>query len=234
MAKKIIKFKKKECLFLCNKIYENQLAINTFGNASIFDKENGLIYIKPSGVSQEKLTPDSISTIDIKTDNLLSGLKPSVDYLIHKSIYENFSNYQSIIHTHSTYATILAQLNISPKCIGTTHADYTISSIPVTNEIKLNPNRNNYDHELNLSIYNVLKKQHYNFPFILIKDHGVLIFGESVEQTLDRAIAVEFICKTYYFSLLYTKKNIKIEKKTKEKFMYHDDRKNSKKKFYGQ
>ena len=232
MANHINNIFRKNTFSLCKKIYENKLAINTFGNASFFDRKEKLIYIKPSGVSIDTMKINDISVVDCKKDIVISGLKPSVDYSIHKNIYLNFKEYHSVIHTHSTFSTILAQANISPHCIGTTHADYTLSKIPITNEINI---KNSYEEELNLSIIKTLKKQHFDFPFIIIKDHGSLAFGNSLEQTLDRAIALEFICKTFYFSQLIKKKNmIKKNTNTFKKFNFHYDRKNSKNKFYGQ
>ena len=222
-------------MYLCNQIYLNNLAVNSFGNASILDDKENLLYIKPSGLNIDNLKINDISVVDINNDNVIHGLKPSVDYHMHKDIYTKPFGYNSIIHTHSTYSTILAQLHIEPSCIGTTHADYTLSDIPITSELNLNNKLSNYEKELSRSITGTLKKQHKKFPFILIRDHGSLSFGTNPNETLDRAIALEFISKTYYFSYLLTKhKKIKINDKTKKTFKFHYNRKNSSSKTYGQ
>lgn len=232
MAKKIKKKLIEECIYLCKEIYKNDLAVNSFGNASVYDKKENLIYIKPSGLNEKKLNSQNISVLDTKSDRLISGLKPSVDYSFHKSIYQFNYGYNSIIHTHSTYATILAQNNISPKCIGTTHADYTTSNIPITRDLKLNKNLDNYESELSKQIKSLLDIHHNNFPFILINRHGGLAFGKTSNETIDRAIALEFICKLYYKSFLLGKNQN--SSKANKTFKYHYDRKNSKNSFYGQ
>lgn len=234
MAKKIKKTLQNNCLELCNQIYQNNLSVNSFGNASVYDDEEKLIYIKPSGLNINNLTNKSISVVDTENDKVISGLKPSVDYHFHKSIYKSNFGYNSIIHTHSTYATILAQLDIPPYCIGTTHADYTLSDIPITRELKINNKYSNYENELSSSIIETLKRQHNNFPFILIKDHGSLSFGVTSKETIDRSIALEFISKIFYLSTLSNKNKLKKNIKTKKVFKYHYNRKNSSKKFYGQ
>ena len=84
MAKKIKKTLQNNCLELCNQIYQNNLSVNSFGNASVYDDEEKLIYIKPSGLNINNLTNKNISVVNIENDKVINGLKPSVDYHFHK------------------------------------------------------------------------------------------------------------------------------------------------------
>ncbi|MGB9893513.1 MAG: class II aldolase/adducin family protein, partial [Candidatus Saccharicenans sp.] len=47
------------------KLLEYGLAILTFGNVSEVDREKGVMAIKPSGVSYEKMTPEDIVVLDL-------------------------------------------------------------------------------------------------------------------------------------------------------------------------
>ena len=67
----------------------------------------------------------------------MNKIKPSVDTLTHIYLYLNLKNVFSIIHTHSKYATILAQSNVEPECLGTTHADYFSGKIPLSKKISV-------------------------------------------------------------------------------------------------
>ena len=74
----------------------------------------------------------------------MNKIKPSVDTLTHAYLYINLKNVISIIHTHSKYATILAQGNVEPECLGTTHADFFSGKIPLSNKISV-VDKNNHE-----------------------------------------------------------------------------------------
>ena len=63
--------------------------------------------------------------------------KPSVDTAIHLEIYKAFPEIKSIIHSHSKFATSWAQAMKPIPILGTTHADYFLSDIPLAKELKL-------------------------------------------------------------------------------------------------
>ena len=42
------------------------LVIETFGNASAFDRERGVCAIKPSGLAYERMEPDSMVLVDLE------------------------------------------------------------------------------------------------------------------------------------------------------------------------
>ena len=78
--------------------------------------------------------------------------EPSVDLDIHRAIYENFEGVSAIVHTHSTYATVLAQLRRSLVCFGTTHADYFAGDIPCVRELSDDEVVNKYEWNTGMTI----------------------------------------------------------------------------------
>ena len=50
-----------------------QLVTFTWGNVSGYDRESGLMAIKPSGVEYERLTPEDMVLVDVKTGKKVEG-----------------------------------------------------------------------------------------------------------------------------------------------------------------
>ena len=149
--------------------------------------------------------------IDIKSGKILSGKKPSVDLDIHLSVYKNFKDINSIIHTHSLYATSWAQSGRSIPCYGTTHADYYPKEIPITDSVSIKNLKNNYEAEIGNTIIKKLKKikaKATDIPGVLIANHGVVAWGNTGKSAMENAIAIEFIAKLAFNSELI-KKNVK-------------------------
>ena len=124
---------------------------------------------------------------------------------------------------------MLAQAEIEPECLGTTHADYFKNTIPLSEKIiKVDKN---YELQIGKTIISTLnRKKIKNAPGILARNHGLYAWGETLEKTINNAVAIEYICKLYYLTkAIGTKKIISNNLKN-----FHFDRKNSSKKYYGQ
>jgi|TARA_B110000977_G_C11088756_1_gene495882 L-ribulose-5-phosphate 4-epimerase len=220
----------KELVKLNKSIFINNLTILNFGNASHFDRIKKKLYIKGTGFNTEKVNNKRISVLKLVDNkfNLINKIKPSVDTPIHHSIYRALPKVNFIAHTHSTYATVLAQLSIEPECIGTTHADFFYEKIPLSGVLK-NYNSKNYEIKIGNSIISRIKTEKYTPPGILIRNHGVIAWGKTSNETLDNLIAIEKICEFYYLSKL-----IKLKKIPKKLHHLHFFRKHGKNKTYGQ
>lgn len=213
-------------------IAKNNLTILNFGNASYYCSKTKKIFIKGSGFDTSKLDEKKISICEIKKNkiyNFTKGIKPSVDTWTHYFIYKKIKNAKFIIHSHPTYSTVLAQAEIEPECLGTTHADYFKNTIPLSEKIiKVDKN---YELQIGKTIISTLnRKKIKNAPGILARNHGLYAWGETLEKTINNAVAIEYICKLYYLTkTIGTKKIISNNLKN-----FHFDRKNSSKKYYGQ
>ncbi len=100
------------------------LVLYTFGNASGIDRTEGLVAIKPSGVSYETMKPEDLVLVNLEGAIVEGDLRPSSDLPTHLVLYKSFSDIGGIAHTHSRAATSWAQARREIPCFGTTHADY--------------------------------------------------------------------------------------------------------------
>lgn len=93
------------------KIVNCGLTKGTGGNLSIFDRENGLIAISPSGIDYFDITVEDIVIMDLKGRIVEGNKKPSSEFQLHKIFYERRTDIDAIIHTHTMYATTISCLN---------------------------------------------------------------------------------------------------------------------------
>ncbi|HEY7885654.1 MAG TPA: class II aldolase/adducin family protein, partial [Cellvibrionaceae bacterium] len=114
------------------KLQERNLVVYTFGNVSQIDRDLGVIAIKPSGVSYDKLTVDDMVVVDLDNNIVEGKLRPSSDTKTHTHLYRHFASIGGVTHTHSVYATAWAQAQLPIPCFGTTHADFAYGEIPCT------------------------------------------------------------------------------------------------------
>ena len=214
------------------KIVSSGLQIQSFGNASI--RYKNFCLIKPSGVNLNKIKYSDISVVNIATGKHLSGKKPSVDLPTHLMIYKNFKNINSVIHTHSIYATSWAQSKKSIPCYGTTHADYYFDSVPITDVISRKDLKKNYELNTGKLIVKKIKKlkiEPINLPGILVATHGPFSWGKNSDEAFKNAQIIEYIAELAFNSKIINSSLKKIPKYIQQK---HFKRKVGPNSYYGQ
>jgi L-ribulose-5-phosphate 4-epimerase len=223
---------KKSVLYANKWIVDKGLVELTWGNVSCYDRQKSTIYIKPSGVSLDSIKEDDISSLTIK-GSLLSGKKPSVDTPTHLEIYRNFSNVNCVIHTHSKYATIFAQANMSIPCLGTTHSDYFYGPIPCVEHPNMQEVNSDYEKQTGIGICNYFESNKINplqMGSCLVKGHGVFSWGPNIEKALEKAYVLELIAEMAYKTIIINP-DAKLERFILDK---HFLRKHGENKYYGQ
>ena len=224
-----------DCLFLNKSLKDNNLVKLTWGNASVLCEDSKHIIIKPSGVDFDKLTFSQLCIIELYTGKLVSGMKPSVDTAIHLEIYKAFPEIKSIIHSHSKFATSWAQALRTIPILGTTHADYFLTDIPVARQLE-KFELEEYEKSLGQSVvdyYQHKKINPLNIPAILLPGHGVMVFSDSPKRTLECAIVLEEIAEMAYYTTAINP-NIKPCRLSRDLYIKHFERKNGINKYYGQ
>ncbi len=90
------------------KLIQSKLTTGTGGNISIYNPEEGLVAISPSGIDYFEITPGDVPVVDLEK-NVLDGQKnPSSEIDMHLIFYANRNDMCALVHTHSLYATVLS------------------------------------------------------------------------------------------------------------------------------
>lgn len=173
------------------------LVVQTWGNVSGIDRQQGLVVIKPSGLAYEGMKPGHMVVVSLKTGKLVEGdLKPSSDTPTHLELYRAFPAIGGVVHTHSLFATAWAQARREIPALGTTHADYFYGTVPCTR--LLTGKEISGDYEVNTG--RVIVERFANldsaaFPGVLVASHGPFTWGKSAAAAVDNAVVLEFISR---------------------------------------
>lgn len=188
---------------LKHRVYEQNLSlvkhglvILTWGNVSGIDRERGLIVIKPSGVSYDKMTADDMVVVDMDGNVVEGELRPSSDTPTHIELYKAFPEIGGVVHTHSTYAVAWAQAGRNIPAYGTTHADAFYGEVPCTRALSDGEIHSEYEKNTGLVIAETFKGADYRaVPAALVKGHGPFTWGATCEKAVENAVTLEEVAR---------------------------------------
>lgn len=174
------------------------LVLGTFGNLSIVDRDAGVFAIKPSGVPYEELTPEKIVLVSLETGRPLnSAWRPSSDTPTHLELYRAF-DCGSVVHTHSEFATLFAQVRMGIRCMGTTHADYFHGDVPVTRPLTKAEVESDYEANTGKVIVEAFmtgKLSAEAVPAVLVANHAPFAWGPTAAKAIENAQLLEFVAR---------------------------------------
>ncbi len=175
---------------------EYGLVTFTWGNVSEIDRKQGLIAIKPSGVSYKTMTADDIVIIDLDGNVVEGRLRPSSDAPTHVVLYKAFPSVGGIVHTHSSWATSWAQAGKDIPCFGTTHADYFYGPIPCARALTEEEINTEYEKNTGLVIAETFRdRDPMAVPAVLCVNHGPFSWGKDSFEAVHNAVVLEEVAK---------------------------------------
>ena len=168
------------------------LVILTWGNVSAYSPEEGVMVIKPSGIAYEELTPQKMVLVDRNGSVLEGDLQPSSDTMTHLELYKQYPSIGSIVHTHSPWATIWAQMGRGIPPLGTTHADDFYGEIPCTRALTAEEIERDYEKNTGKVILETLAQGDIQRQFgVLVREHGPFVWEETPEKAVEKAMVLE-------------------------------------------
>lgn len=166
----------------------------TWGNVSGIDRDKGLFVIKPSGVSYEALTADSLVVLDLEGEVVEGELRPSSDTATHRILYREFPEIGGVTHTHSVHATMMSQAGVELPCQGTTHADHFYGTVPVVRELTPDEVADDYETNTGLAIVECFRERGLKpieMPACFQKYHAPFTWGKSAVDSVKNSVALE-------------------------------------------
>ncbi|RVV97579.1 L-ribulose-5-phosphate 4-epimerase AraD [Mesobaculum littorinae] len=178
------------------------LVMATFGNASGIDRNSGLVAIKPSGVPYDTMSPQDMVTVRLDGALVDNHYKPSSDLDTHLLLYRAFDGIGSVVHTHSTFATIFAQAMVPIPCFGTTHADYFRGTVPVTRHLTETEIRDSYVASTGQAIIDSFTDlDPMEIPAALVAGHGPFVWGRTPAEAAMNAHILEECARMAWYSM---------------------------------
>lgn len=168
------------------------LVVWTAGNVSGRVPGEDLFVIKPSGVSYDDLTPDSIVVCDLDGNLVEGDLAPSSDTAAHAYVYRHMPEVNGVVHTHSTYASAWAARGEAIPCVLTAMADEFGGEIPVGPFALIG------NDDIGKGIVETLTG--HRSRAVLMQNHGVFTIGESPKAAVKAAVMCEDVARTVHIS----------------------------------
>lgn len=175
-------------------LVENGLVILTWGNVSAISEDRKYVVIKPSGVDYAAMTPDQMVVTDMDGNVVEGGLRPSSDLDTHLELYKAFPEVNSVVHTHSTHATAMAQAEQDLPCYGTTHADTFYGPVPCTRPLTPEEVEEAYEKNTGVVIADTFARRNIDpmaVPAVLVSKHGPFTWGTSCKKAVENSVILE-------------------------------------------
>jgi L-ribulose-5-phosphate 4-epimerase len=173
------------------------LVIETWGNVSAIDRDQGLVVIKPSGVDYAAMKSADMVVVSLETGKTVEGkLKPSSDTPTHLALYRAFPKIGGVAHTHSLHATAWAQARREIPALGTTHADYWLGPIPCTRAMRPAEIEKDYEANTGAVIVETFRDADpMTCPGVLVASHGPFVWAETAARAVEHAAVLEFVAQ---------------------------------------
>ncbi|TKK89608.1 L-ribulose-5-phosphate 4-epimerase [Herbidospora galbida] len=181
---------KKTVCALHSELVRYGLVAWTAGNVSGRIPGEDLFVIKPSGVSYDDLTPDTMVVCDLDGNLVEGDYAPSSDTAAHAYIYRHMPEVGGVVHTHSTYASAWAARGEAIPCVLTAMADEFGGEIPIGPFALIGGD------DIGRGLVDTLKG--HRSPAVLMQNHGVFTIGATPKAAVKAAVMCEDVARTVH------------------------------------
>jgi L-ribulose-5-phosphate 4-epimerase len=175
----------------------------TWGNASVVDRDAGVVAIKPSGVQYPQLRAEDLVLCDLDGGVVEGSRRPSTDTPTHLAIYRAFEQVGAVVHTHSTWATVWAQAQRPIPLFGTTHADLSPHPIALTRPLTEAEITAGYEAATGTALIEAVREYGPSeAPCALVRGHAPFCWGETSTAAVENAVTLEEVARMALFTKL--------------------------------
>lgn len=169
------------------KLVTTGLTKGTGGNLSIYNREEKLMAITPSGIDYFEIRPEDVVVLTIDGKQVDGDKKPSSEVELHRIFYERRTDIDAMIHTHTIYATTLACLNWSLPPV---HYMVAVAG----KDVRCAPYATFGTRELAENAFQFMKDR----KAVLLANHGLLTGGSSLQEAFNITEQIEYCAELYY------------------------------------
>ena len=182
---------KNQISWASKEIYKRGLVNVGEGNISLRVKNQDEMVITPSGNNYLNPLSENMVHITFEGKIITVGRKPSTEYNLHRIFYEQRPRVNCVIHTHSTYASILAVQRKALPMIFEEMGVFLGGGVPCSEYARTGTE------QLGKNALESMGKQN----TVVLANHGVVIVGRSIEHCVFGAQLVEKMAKIYVTSI---------------------------------
>ncbi|GGX94549.1 class II aldolase/adducin family protein [Streptomyces hiroshimensis] len=159
------------------------LVVGTSGNVSA--RVGDVVVVTPSGIPYDRLTPRDVVAVDPEGRPLLGDLAPTSELPLHLAVYRA-TGAAAIVHTHAVHATAVSTLVDELPLI-----HYMAGALG--GPVRVAPYALYGSEELAEHALEALTGR----TGCLLRNHGTLTYGASLDQAYDRTAQLEWMCRVW-------------------------------------
>jgi len=194
---------KKKIVEITKNCIREKLNLNSEGNVSV--KYDNQIFMTPSAINGLSLKESDICELSLKGKDK-GKRKPSTESGLHIKIYESFENINSVVHTHSMWASIISCMRLDIPAFHYMVAEFGGDNILCADYATFGTD------ELGDKTVKALKGRR----GCLLSNHGQVTIGKNLDEAFNLSKALEKISKQFYFCYLSKNCNILNKKEMKK------------------
>jgi len=175
---------RKEICEYGQKLYDKGFVAANDGNISAKISED-IIIVTPTGVSKGGMKPDDLVKMRLSGEILSHGAKPSSEVKMHIEVYNKCHKLKAVVHAHPPMSTAFAVARKPLDRPILSEAIMTLGVVPVAEYAKPGTD------EVPQSISGYVL----DYNAVLLANHGLLTWGEDLQQAFFRMESAEHYSK---------------------------------------
>jgi len=165
----------------------SNLTTGSGGNLSIFNRQENLVAIKPSGMDYMVMKPEDV-VVTTPDGTIVEGTRtPSSEIRFHLALLNKRSDINAVVHTHQVYATTIACMNWELPAV---HYLVGFSG----NKVPLAKYATFGSQELSDNIIAAIG----DYNACLMANHGIVAVGATIDSAFSTAEELELVSRIYY------------------------------------
>ena len=192
---------KQELIETARKMETYNLVKMSGGNVSLKVSDN-LVLVTPSAMPYDAMVVDDIAVVDLKGNIVEGKRRPTSDLKAILYILNNMHSVNAVIHTHQPCASAFSLIEDKLPVISTTMVDEVKGAVNVA------PFTISSDEGMGIQTV----KYAGDALCVILKNHGIMAYGKSLEQALSAAVYLEETCDIYLKTVATGKKIVELTK----------------------
>lgn len=172
-------------LAVCRDLVAQGLVSGTAGNVSARDGD--LVWITPSGMAYATLTADDLVAAGRDGAIVAGGRRPSVELPMHLACYAADEAVRAVVHTHPVHVMALSMLGWPLPPVLDSLAGRFGGEVPVLD----------YAPSASAELAAIVGRSAPQHPAMILRQHGLVVTGETLAQALDTTLLVEKSAAAY-------------------------------------
>jgi len=180
---------RQEIVRTCRRMSTSGLVAGTEGNVSA-RTPGGDVLVTPSGLDYSVMAPEDVVLVTLDGEPLEAVFGPSVETSMHAGIYRSRSEARAVVHTHARFSTTLACLDweIPP-------VHYMLAVLSDEGRVPVARYATYGTDDLAENAVRALGSAH---RACLLRNHGTIVVGSTVDEALSRTELLEQMAELYY------------------------------------